>query len=132
MLDPKPWAVVSYDAATGDCVLERGAIPVELGDVDGESKALGFEGNKRALFIIHRKREARLRKAEIEEALKRNKGHLPCEVPGCGYGFLSSATGKSAKVLRMSTTKSHSVSRRIKDAKCLLKSWLSFVRIATQ
>jgi 5-methylcytosine-specific restriction enzyme A len=88
MLDPMPWAVISYDAATGDCVLERGGTPIELGGIDYESKMLGFEGNKRALFIIHRKREARLRKAKIEEALKRNEGRLPCEVPGCGFDFI--------------------------------------------
>jgi 5-methylcytosine-specific restriction enzyme A len=88
MLDPVPWAVVAYDSVTGNCVLERGAPPVGFGWFGDETESLGFEGQKRAMFVIHRKREARLRKAKIEEALKRNNGHLPCEVPGCGFDFL--------------------------------------------
>jgi 5-methylcytosine-specific restriction enzyme A len=88
MLDPIAWAAVSYDAATGDCVSERGAVPVELGRIDDEFKMLGFEG---ALFIIHRKREARLRKAKIKEALERNNRHLPCEVPGSVRNFVCGA-----------------------------------------
>ncbi len=83
-----PWAVVSYDVETGDCVLDREAIPGELGGIDDKSKTLGFEGKKRALFVIHRRREARLRKAKIEEALKWHNGRLPCEVPGCGFDFV--------------------------------------------
>jgi 5-methylcytosine-specific restriction protein A len=88
MLDPIAWAVVSFDVITGDCVLEREAIPVEFGGIDEESKTLGFEGKKRALFVIHRQREARLRDAKIEEALKQHNGHLPCETPGCGFDFV--------------------------------------------
>jgi 5-methylcytosine-specific restriction enzyme A len=87
MLDPVSWAVVSYDAGTGDCVLERGASAVELEGTDDESKMYGFEGRKRAMFIIHRRREAWLRKAKIKEARQRNGGRLHCEVPGCGFEF---------------------------------------------
>jgi hypothetical protein len=46
-----------------------------------------FEGEQQARFVKHRRRELRGRKAKILEALRNNKGRLPCEVPGCGFDF---------------------------------------------
>lgn len=87
-LDEVPWAVISYNSESGDFLLRRGAVPVKLGEVDDESRAFGLEGEKRRLFVIHRKREARARAAKIADALHRNNGRLPCEVPGCGFDFV--------------------------------------------
>ena len=88
-LDSENWAVVSRNTATGDYVLQRGAFPVELGELDTESKALGFkEGEKLLWFKFHRKREARLRAAKIEDTLAKNHRRLRCEVPGCGFDFV--------------------------------------------
>ncbi|MBU0959988.1 MAG: HNH endonuclease, partial [Proteobacteria bacterium] len=46
-----------------------------------------FEGKTKKLFIIHRKREAKLRAAKIRDTLNNNGGKLRCEVPGCGFNF---------------------------------------------
>jgi predicted HNH restriction endonuclease len=52
-----------------------------------DNELAGFEGATKKLFIIHRKREARLRKLKIRQAQQLNKGHLICEVPNCGFNF---------------------------------------------
>lgn len=46
-----------------------------------------FEGKRRKAFIIHRTREAKLRAAKIREAIGKGRGHIKCEVPGCGFDF---------------------------------------------
>lgn len=58
--------------------------PAKSSDIELEA----FEGNLQRLFIIHRKREAKLRAAKIRQALEQGSGHLRCEVPGCGFDFL--------------------------------------------
>lgn len=47
-----------------------------------------FEGELRQLFVMHRKREAKLRAAKIRQSLSEGGGHLRCEVPGCEFDFL--------------------------------------------
>ncbi|MCX7312163.1 MAG: HNH endonuclease [Alphaproteobacteria bacterium] len=85
LLDPEPWAVKEYNLATGEWLLIRGAKPfapaVETGDVELSF----FEGKSRWRFILHRKREAELRRAKIAEATA--AGKLRCEVPNCGFDF---------------------------------------------
>lgn len=39
-------------------------------------------------LVTHRRREAKLRNAKINEALAANDGKLECEVPGCEFDFL--------------------------------------------
>lgn len=57
-----------------------------VGNLDVELSA--FEGQKRARFVVHREREAKLREAKIREALLLSEGgRLRCEVPGCGFDF---------------------------------------------
>lgn len=56
----------------------------ESGDIELEA----FEGSLQRLFVIHRKREAKLRAAKIRQALEQGSGHLRCEVPGCSFDFL--------------------------------------------
>lgn len=45
------------------------------------------EGGLSREYRQHRKREKRLRKAKIREALDRCGGRLRCEVPDCGFDF---------------------------------------------
>lgn len=45
-----------------------------------------FEGHLRLLFVRHRRREQRLRRAKIRLVL-RQSGHLRCEVPACSFDF---------------------------------------------
>jgi 5-methylcytosine-specific restriction enzyme A len=88
-LDPKSWAVVRRNTITGDYVLQRGVLPVEL-EPDAEAEAHGFkEGERRLWYRYHRKREARLRAEKIKDALAKNQGRLLCEVPGCGFNFVT-------------------------------------------
>jgi 5-methylcytosine-specific restriction protein A len=47
----------------------------------------GFEGQASKLFILHRRREAKLRKRKLEDALRLNQGRLVCEVPNCEFDF---------------------------------------------
>jgi hypothetical protein len=63
------------------------ALKIVAQDVDIELSA--FEGKLKHHFVAHRKREASLRAKKIELALRDGKGHLVCEVPGCGFEFLS-------------------------------------------
>lgn len=48
----------------------------------------GFDGKAKLLFLKHRKREARLRRAKLREVLNRNSGRLVCEVPKCKFDFM--------------------------------------------
>jgi 5-methylcytosine-specific restriction protein A len=61
LLDPVSWAVVNYDFATGQCLLVRGVTPTSSTDYD-DPEIQGFEGQQRRLYILHRRREAALRK----------------------------------------------------------------------
>ena|SRR5947199_1887275 len=45
-----------------------------------------YEGKQRVQFILHRRREAQLRRDKIAEALARD-GKLVCEVPNCEFDF---------------------------------------------
>jgi 5-methylcytosine-specific restriction protein A len=85
LLDSEPWAVKEYNLATGEWLLIRGAKPfapaVETPDVELSF----FEGKSRWRFVLHRKREAELRRAKIAEAM--SAGKLVCEVPNCGFDF---------------------------------------------
>jgi predicted HNH restriction endonuclease len=51
-----------------------------------DSTLFGLEGSVQRRLINHYKRERRLREAKLQETL-RAKGHLRCEVPGCGFDF---------------------------------------------
>lgn len=62
--------------------------------IDDELAA--FEGEQRFHFVRHRTREAGLRDAKLEEALRNNAGRLRCEVPGCGFDFFE-RYGSTAK-----------------------------------
>lgn len=90
LLDPKPWAVVSYDMETGDCILERDAKPVTPGDdfERTEDAFEGVEGEAKRRFVLHRKREGRVRDLKIRDSLRKNNGRLFCEVPNCGFDFV--------------------------------------------
>lgn len=88
-LDPVPWAVISYNRGSGDCILKRGAKPIEpTKATEVEDDVLeGFDGEEKRLFVLHRKREARFRNLKIQESLHKNSGRLLCEVPNCGFDF---------------------------------------------
>jgi hypothetical protein len=58
----------------------------DLGASEDEELEGFTEGTQRKVFILHRKREAKLRKQKIREALRVN-GALACEVPNCGFNF---------------------------------------------
>ena len=47
----------------------------------------GFEGAAKRRFVLHRRREAGLRRKKLQEALRRNDGRLVCEVPNCEFDF---------------------------------------------
>lgn len=85
-LDPLPWAVTSYDAASGNCIVTRGALPASSTDAD-DPEIQGFEGEERRRYILHRRREASVRAWKIRAALWESKGLLKCEVPRCGFDF---------------------------------------------
>lgn len=91
MLDPVPWGVLAFEPATGEYILARGVSPTEPDDNFelGDEKLEGIEGKPREKLVIHRKRERRLRHEKIQDALHKNGGRLICEVPNCGFDFLS-------------------------------------------
>lgn len=46
------------------------------------------EGEARRAFVLHRRREAALRRRKIADAIAHSPdGHLRCEVPNCGFDF---------------------------------------------
>ena len=85
LLDPAPWAVKEYDLGTGSWLLIRGAKPFAPAIETADVELSFFEGKARWRFVLHRKREAELRRAKIEEA--KTAGQLICEVPKCGFDF---------------------------------------------
>ena len=52
------------------------------------------EGQLRRYFIVHRKREAKLRGAKLRAVLKANNGRIDCQVPGCGFDFAENYGGE--------------------------------------
>ena len=86
MLDPVPWAISKYDFDTGDLMLVRGASPTEAVEQDA-AEFVGFEGEKRRLYVLHRRREASVRKKKLQAAMFEGGGVLKCEVPRCGFDF---------------------------------------------
>lgn len=54
---------------------------------EDELEVTAFEGTLRKQFIMHRRREAKLRSAKIRDVIRKTGGVLKCEVPGCGFDF---------------------------------------------
>lgn len=52
-----------------------------------DENASEFEGAAKPRYVLHRKREVRLRARKIEQALHKNGGRLVCEVEDCGFDF---------------------------------------------
>jgi 5-methylcytosine-specific restriction enzyme A len=86
MLDPIPWAISKYDFDTGDLLLIRGGLPREAAEQDA-AEFVGFEGEQRQRYVLHRRREASVRKKKLQAAMYENDGVLKCEVPKCGFDF---------------------------------------------
>jgi 5-methylcytosine-specific restriction protein A len=86
LLDDTPWAVTQYDVTTGACLLERGAEPLKKTISAEDLEISWFEGSARPKFVLHRRREGKMRRQKIAEALAKN-GRLFCEVPKCGFDF---------------------------------------------
>jgi 5-methylcytosine-specific restriction enzyme A len=86
MLDSIPWAISKYDFDTGDLLLVRGALPTEAVEQDAP-EFVGFEGDQRRRYVLHRRREASVRKKKLQAAMYENGGILKCEVPRCGFDF---------------------------------------------
>jgi predicted Mrr-cat superfamily restriction endonuclease len=64
------------------------AVPDSAPELSADDEPLGaLEGEARTRMATHRRRERRLRQLKIAQALARNHGRLPCEVPGCGFDF---------------------------------------------
>lgn len=85
-LDPEPWAVTSYDFATGQFVIARGVLP--FSDVEpSDPEYSAYEGELRLRYIKHRRREYSLRAKKIMAAKIENGGRLRCEVPRCDFDF---------------------------------------------
>jgi 5-methylcytosine-specific restriction enzyme A len=85
LLDPMPWAVTSYDMESGRCVVTRGALPT-TSTVQDDPEIVGFEGEQRRRYILHRRREASVRTWKIKAVLWQHNT-LKCEVPRCGFNF---------------------------------------------
>jgi 5-methylcytosine-specific restriction protein A len=64
----------------------RGVAPVPVNINAEDAEAAGFEGAMRKRFVLHRRREGKMRRAKIEEAIA-IYGMLICEVPKCGFDF---------------------------------------------
>jgi hypothetical protein len=58
--------------------LPEDALPPEL---------VALEGQTQKVMILHRRREGRLRRAKIQQAVGAGAGRLRCEVPGCAFDF---------------------------------------------
>lgn len=76
--------VAALDAAFLNHLLASSVSPEETTDEFG-----ALEGEQRERRIVERRREARLRRRKIEDALAKNGGRLRCEVPGCGFDFFA-------------------------------------------
>lgn len=86
MLDSAVWAISKYDYDSGDCLLVRGALPTASVEQDAP-EFVGFEGEQRRLYVLHRRREASIRAKKIQAAMYEKGGALRCEVPRCGFDF---------------------------------------------
>jgi len=86
LLDPVPWAVKEFNFETGEWLLVRGSKPVAPAFSPPDVELSYFEGTQRVKFILHRRREAVLRREKIAQALARD-GKLICEVPNCEFDF---------------------------------------------
>lgn len=86
MLDPIIWAISKYDYDSGDCLLVRGVLPTEHVEQDAP-EFVGFEGEQRRRYVLHRRREASIRAKKLQAAMYENGGALRCEVPRCGFDF---------------------------------------------
>lgn len=72
--------------AAGPTKVEAEGVESETGDTDLDEWA---EGEERELFVKHRKREQKARRAKIALVLAKT-GSLACEVPGCSFDFAES------------------------------------------
>lgn len=86
LLDPKPWAVKEIDTVTGEWLLVRDRDPFVPAFYPPDIEASYFEGAQRPKFVLHRRREAELRRAKIA-AVMAQTGKLVCEVPNCDFDF---------------------------------------------
>lgn len=87
MLDAAPWTVTRYNDATGSFEILRGRkVSGGKNQFDAELEEFN-EGQARARFVIHRRREFALRQKKIDDHKQKNEGRLNCEVPGCGFDF---------------------------------------------
>lgn len=85
-LDDVSWAVTEYDRATGKFVILRNAKPVLPVLETSDHELSMFEGRTRERFVRHRRREAKLRRAKLDEYRKKH-GRIFCEVLRCGFDF---------------------------------------------
>lgn len=85
LLDSETWAVQRYNVHTGECLLVRGAEPTASSEQE-DPEIEGFEGEERRRYVLHRRREASLRRKKIQIVLYERKA-LRCEVPNCGFDF---------------------------------------------
>ena len=117
-----------YNLATGEWLLVRGAKPFALAVETADAELSFFEGKSRWKFVLHRRREAELRRSKIAEATA--AGKLVCEVPNCGFDFEQCygpiGTGYVQVHHLIPLTKAPS--RRKKEF--FLRTWQSFARIA--
>ena len=74
----------SYALVRTPTFLKRAAAPPEL--LSELEEYVGLEGAALRRMTVHRKREAKLRRAKIADSIHRS-GRLLCEVPGCGFDF---------------------------------------------
>jgi predicted HNH restriction endonuclease len=66
--------------------LDDGAATDTASDTDEELRA--FEGDAKRRFVLHRKRESRLRNRKIEATIAASvDSRIRCEVPGCEFDF---------------------------------------------
>jgi hypothetical protein len=54
---------------------------------DEDAELTAFEGTSKKLFLLHRRREASLRRMKIRQAQLLNNGRLVCEVRNCNFDF---------------------------------------------
>lgn len=89
MLDRAPWTIVRYDYSSGDFEICRGVIPIDIETACDQELEDFAEGEMRRRFVVHRKREKKLRQEKIDAHMAKNYGKLICEVPRCGFDFES-------------------------------------------